>query len=440
MPYTPSNEPFPTILSEILPSLKKHLEKAGTARKLRKQPPKPYYLAISGPQGSGKSTVTRQIQEHLENEFELTVLALSIDDFYLGRKELEKRGEGNRLWKQRGPPGTHDVELASRTIDTALRLDEKMILGKGEEPLLIPVYDKAAHLGKGDRAPMSTWPSIMVSAIDVVILEGWCVGFVPVSDIELLPKLHKMAIDMDDQLTKVTFHPSIWSPMEAPGIVPPTFLPRFSVEEIQAMDDALAEYNRTFLDPEKVDVFIKIEIQPPPNANEDELAGVFGDSSTNEKEKEEERRTLANRVSLARSTLNFFNCVVRWRLQQEHALWATGREAMTDEQVKKFVEGYMPAYELYRSLGQRPFFADQTNREAEDIKTETIVLLDGEREVVRLRQPWRHGRVIELVKRTDGLEEQTDDGDTTVWEVVRQRDGDGSIWGLVDDGVIQILR
>ena len=36
-----------------------------------------------------------------------------------------------------------------------------------------------------------------------------------------------------------------------------------------------------------------------------------------------------------------------WRLQQEHAMKAALGRGMTDEQVKRFVDGYMPAYELY---------------------------------------------------------------------------------------------
>ncbi|KAG9301164.1 hypothetical protein G9A89_012547 [Geosiphon pyriformis] len=41
------------------------------------------------------------------------------------------------------------------------------------------------------------------------------------------------------------------------------------------------------------------------------------------------------------------NYVYEWRLQQEHTMRAKGLEGMTDEQVKDFVDRYMPAYELY---------------------------------------------------------------------------------------------
>lgn len=39
--------------------------------------------------------------------------------------------------------------------------------------------------------------------------------------------------------------------------------------------------------------------------------------------------------------------VYKWRLEQEAGLRASRGSGMTDEQVKEFVDGYYPAYELY---------------------------------------------------------------------------------------------
>ena len=39
--------------------------------------------------------------------------------------------------------------------------------------------------------------------------------------------------------------------------------------------------------------------------------------------------------------------VYAWRLEQERHLWQTKGSGMTDSQVKAFVDGYYPAYELY---------------------------------------------------------------------------------------------
>ncbi len=45
----------------------------------------------------------------------------------------------------------------------------------------IPLYDKSLRGGRGDRAPEDAWPTV-TGPLQVVCLEGWCLGFRPVSD------------------------------------------------------------------------------------------------------------------------------------------------------------------------------------------------------------------------------------------------------------------
>ncbi len=48
------------------------------------------------------------------------------------------------------------------------------------QPVRIPQYDKAAFSGLGDRVPASQWPLVNGPGqrpVEVVVLEGWCVGF-----------------------------------------------------------------------------------------------------------------------------------------------------------------------------------------------------------------------------------------------------------------------
>ena len=50
------------------------------------------------------------------------------------------------------------------------------------KPARIPQYDKSLHSGLGDRTPESKWVPVNGPGqppIQVVILEGWCVGFRP---------------------------------------------------------------------------------------------------------------------------------------------------------------------------------------------------------------------------------------------------------------------
>lgn len=53
------------------------------------------------------------------------------------------------------------------------------------EPTKLPGYDKSAFSGAGDRSDSSKWDEVNKhgeATVDVVILEGWCVGFRPLSD------------------------------------------------------------------------------------------------------------------------------------------------------------------------------------------------------------------------------------------------------------------
>ena len=43
----------------------------------------------------------------------------------------------------------------------------------------VPRYDKAAHGGRGTRAPEHTWPTVK-GPLDLILFEGWMLGFSPV--------------------------------------------------------------------------------------------------------------------------------------------------------------------------------------------------------------------------------------------------------------------
>ena len=52
----------------------------------------------------------------------------------------------------------------------------------------VPRYDKSAHHGRGDRAPIEEWEVVNrpgEPTADVVLFEGWCVGFRNLGDEEL---------------------------------------------------------------------------------------------------------------------------------------------------------------------------------------------------------------------------------------------------------------
>lgn len=102
---------------------------------------------------------------------------VSIDDFYLTYEEQSKvaaANPSNRLLQLRGNAGSHDLALGERTLQQL-----KALTAGAKAPL--PRYDKSAYSGRGDRADAATWPSVD-GPLDVVLLEGWMLGFAATSD------------------------------------------------------------------------------------------------------------------------------------------------------------------------------------------------------------------------------------------------------------------
>lgn len=122
-------------------------------------------LGINGAQGTGKSTLADFLQLTASELFGWRSAVVSIDDFYLTRAERESLAHNvHPLLATRGVPGTHDAAMMKATLDQLGRL------GPGES-LQLPRFDKSID----DRAPSDVWP-IVTGPIDLVILEGWCVG------------------------------------------------------------------------------------------------------------------------------------------------------------------------------------------------------------------------------------------------------------------------
>lgn len=82
--------------------------------------------------------------------------------------------------------GTHDLQLA-RQLFEALR---------GGKETKIPQYDKSAFNGQGDRVSSSKWESVNglgQPKAQVIIFEGWCVGFRALSEAEVEHKQNSAA-------------------------------------------------------------------------------------------------------------------------------------------------------------------------------------------------------------------------------------------------------
>ncbi len=137
----------------------------------------PLIIGLAGAQGSGKSTLAAQLAQRLPfcagalpngagalPDAGGSVVAMSLDDFYLSKARRQAlAAQIHPLFATRGPPGTHDLPLL---LDVLLRV-------RSGRPVSLPVFDKLAD----DRLPPQHWRRF--DRIDVLILEGWCIGARP---------------------------------------------------------------------------------------------------------------------------------------------------------------------------------------------------------------------------------------------------------------------
>ena len=157
----------------VLRQLALHRERGATS---------PLFVAVQGPQGSGKTYLTTRLQETLTSKpHSLSLVVLSIDDLYLPHDQLvavARAYPDNKLLQGRGQPGTHDVKLGAEILTQLKRINE---FTPRNSLTHIPRFDKSLFEGEGDRVEGTS----VTGPIDVVILEGWCVGFYPTNKEEI---------------------------------------------------------------------------------------------------------------------------------------------------------------------------------------------------------------------------------------------------------------
>ncbi|KAK6075966.1 D-glycerate 3-kinase [Seiridium cupressi] len=144
---------------------------------------KPFIIGLNGVQGVGKTTLVKALSSTLRDQEGLQTLVVSIDDFYLKHEDQVALAESHpdNVRPSNEDTGTHDMVLASQFFSA-------IVEGK---PAKIPQYDKSAFSGQGDRGPESSWESINQPCqpkVQVVIFEGWCVGFRPLRPREVETK------------------------------------------------------------------------------------------------------------------------------------------------------------------------------------------------------------------------------------------------------------
>ena len=125
------------------------------------------FIGFSGGQGSGKTTIAEILKIILKKFFKRNVYVSSIDDFYKTLQERKKMGNTiHPLFKTRGVPGTHDINLMRNFFNLMKKRNFKKIK--------LPKFDKS----KDNRLNKKYWFNIKEKP-EIIILEGWCVGAKP---------------------------------------------------------------------------------------------------------------------------------------------------------------------------------------------------------------------------------------------------------------------
>ncbi len=201
-------------------------------RSRRHESSQPIILGITGLQGSGKSTWATAVVNLLASEYQLHAITISVDDLYKTHTDLisqRTKNPENKLYQTRGQPGTHDEELAKQFFN-----DLKNYRGEGS--LGIPSFDKSKFNGEGDRVPESNWPKITQKP-DVVVFEGWCLGFQPLPPSSVQ---EKYALAQSGKLV-----------MNTPA--------QHKLDHLLEVNENLKRYCDAFMGPRNFDFFIHID-------------------------------------------------------------------------------------------------------------------------------------------------------------------------------------
>jgi len=248
----------------------------------------PLFIGIQGPQGIGKSTLASSLVKALAVSHRLTAVALSIDDFYLPHSDLASlaaNNPGNILLNGRGEPGTHDLPLASQVLQGLVHINDD-----DAQPVIVPRFDKSLHDGQGDRVPIGL---TITGPVDIVIFEGWCMGFHPLP-LSTLRQRYQV----------ISEPPSSSSRPEA--ALEREIVRAHTLQNIEQINDILRSY------PQSLYPFFSgfIQLAPPPS--------------------------------------HPYSYIYRWRLQQEHSMKAqNGGRGMKDDEVKGFIDRYIPGYVFF---------------------------------------------------------------------------------------------
>jgi len=146
----------------------------------------PYFICLTGGQGSGKTTMSEFIQLVLAEFCNKRTVGFSIDDLY--KTKEERRGLAEKihpLCEVRGMPGTHDISLGFNLL-------ESLSNANSSTKTSIPSFNKPLD----KHYPQSEW-KIFTGKPDFIFFDAWCGGVKPISEIDWEPPINKLEEEMD---------------------------------------------------------------------------------------------------------------------------------------------------------------------------------------------------------------------------------------------------
>lgn len=133
-----------------------------TDLKNKKNPAQGILIGVSAIQGTGKTT-QGEVLEILLSNLGFSTISLSIDDYYLSHEQLNELREFDPRYIRRGV--THDIYLAIENLKKLINMKDGMVTK-------VPLYDKGAQKGDGDRVG---WKDVSKKP-DFIFFDGWMLG------------------------------------------------------------------------------------------------------------------------------------------------------------------------------------------------------------------------------------------------------------------------
>ena len=149
---------------------------------------RPYFICLTGGQGSGKTTLSEFVQLILQKGCDREVVGFSIDDIYKTKEErIHLSNTVHPLCKTRGVPGTHDVQLGLDTLDSLFNANFSS---------LTPIPSFSKPLDK--HIPKEDW-SCYKGRPEFIFFDAWCGGARPISEENWRPPMNILEEEEDPE-------------------------------------------------------------------------------------------------------------------------------------------------------------------------------------------------------------------------------------------------